>query len=446
MAYSGKVNIQQAIDDSPFSRFHWVIIVLGFLVLAIDGFDTAAMGYIAPTLSADWGIKKQDLGPVLSAALLGLSFGALLAGPISDRMGRKRVLVFSCLFFGLASLGTAYAETLNMLTFWRFLTGLGLGAAMPNAITLVSEFAPKRCRSMAINTMYCGFPLGAAGGGVISSWLIPNYGWHSVLLAGAIAPLALTVLLVLFLPESVKYLVHRGKGVAQVKRIAQRFMSGSLEQVTQFYLEEDRVAVKKGSVAQLFSMPWLPGTLMLWMTYFMGLVIYYVLLSWMPTLMLGMGYPLAESAWLTSLFTFGGTAGILLAGWLMDRWEAHKVVSLGFILTMLFALALGFEHNHIILFGALIFLMGITMNGAQSGLQTLAATFYPTHCRATGIAWMQGVGRFGGVAGTMMSAQLLSLQWQADSILMFLSLPALVAAAATIYKLQRYKPQSLTVA
>ena len=446
MAYSGKVNIQQAIDDTPFSRFHWVIIVLGFLVLAIDGFDTAAMGYIAPTLSADWGIKKQDLGPVLSAALLGLSFGALLAGPISDRMGRKRVLVFSCLFFGLASLGTAYAETLNMLTFWRFLTGLGLGAAMPNAITLVSEFAPKRCRSMAINTMYCGFPLGAAGGGVISSWLIPSYGWHSVLLAGAIAPLTLTVLLVLFLPESVKYLVHRGKSVTQVKRIAQRFMSGSLEQVTQFYLDEDKVTVKKGSVAQLFSMPWLPGTLMLWMTYFMGLVIYYVLLSWMPTLMLGMGYPLAESAWLTSLFTFGGTAGILLAGWLMDRWEAHKVVSLGFMLTMLFALALGFEHNHIVLFGTLIFLMGIAMNGAQSGLQTLAATFYPTHCRATGIAWMQGVGRFGGVAGTMMSAQLLSLQWQADSILMFLSLPALVAAAATVYKLQRYKPQSLTVA
>lgn len=105
---------------------------------------------------------------MLSAALLGLSFGALLAGPISDRMGRKRVLVFSCLFFGLASLGTAYAQTLNMLTL-ALLTGLGLGAAMPNAITLVSEFAPKRCRSMAINTMYCGFPLGGCGGGVISS-------------------------------------------------------------------------------------------------------------------------------------------------------------------------------------------------------------------------------------------------------------------------------------
>ncbi len=137
-------------------------------------------------------------------------------------------------------------------------------------------------------------------------------------------------------------------------------------------------------------MPRLPGTLMLWVTYFMGLVIYYVLLSWMPTLMQGMGYALAESARLTSLFTFGGTAGILLAGWMMDRWEAHKVVACGFVLTMGLILLLGIEHNHIALFGGLIFLMGIAMNGAQSGMQTPAATFYPTECRATGIARMQG--------------------------------------------------------
>lgn len=219
-----------------------------------------------------------------------------------------------------------------------------------------------------------------------------------------------------------------------------------LDAVTGFYLAEERAARKKGSVAQLFSMPWLPGTLMLWVTYFMGLVIYYVLLSWMPTLMLGMGYPLAESAWLTSLFTFGGTAGILLAGWMMDRWEAHKVVAGGFFITMVLILTLGLEHNHIVLFGGLIFLMGITMNGAQSGMQTLAATFYPTDCRATGIAWMQGIGRFGGVAGTMTSAQLLSLQWQADSILMFLSLPALLAAAATVFKLLRCRSQDPGIA
>ncbi|HGM5487357.1 TPA: MFS transporter [Serratia marcescens] len=434
---TSELNIQQAIDDSKFSLFHWTLIILGFLILAIDGFDTAAMGYIAPSVAKDWGIVKQDLGPVLSAALLGLSLGALIAGPISDRIGRKRVLVFSCLFFGLSSLATAYAGSLNSLTLWRFLTGLGLGAAMPNAITLISEYAPQRCRSLAINTMYCGFPLGAAGGGAISSWLIPSYGWHSVLLLGAIAPLALTVLLILLLPESVKYMVNRGQDAAKIKRIAQRFVSQSLDGVTRFYLYEEKLTQAKTSVGLLFSRPYLLGTLMLWVTYFMGLVIYYVLLSWMPILMQGLGYQLEQSAMLTSLFTFGGTLGILVAGWLMDRWNAHKVVSSGFVVTALLIVAMATEDKQIVLLGAFIFLMGVTMNGAQSGLQTLAATVYPTHSRATGIAWMQGIGRFGGVAGTMMGAQLLAMQWEVQSILMFLCVPALIAAIATVCKMSR---------
>ncbi|CAI0863597.1 4-hydroxybenzoate transporter PcaK [Serratia rubidaea] len=439
MAHSTKLNIQQAIDDSKFSLFHWTLIILGFLVLAIDGFDTAAMGYIAPALAEDWGIVKQDLGPVLSAALLGLSLGALVAGPLSDRIGRKRVLVFSCLFFGLSSLATAYAGSLDSLTLWRFLTGLGLGAAMPNAITLISEYAPQRCRSLAINTMYCGFPLGAAAGGAISSWLIPGYGWHSVLLLGAIAPLMLTVLLVLLLPESVKYLVNRGKDRQKIKRITQRFSGKNLDGVEHFYLYETPLAASKSSVGLLFSRPYLLGTLMLWVTYCMGLVIYYMLLSWMPILMQGLGYQLEQSAMLTSLFTFGGTAGILMAGWMMDRWNAHKVVAAGFIITALLIVGMATEDRHIVLLGGFIFLMGITMNGAQSGLQTLAATYYPTHSRATGIAWMQGIGRFGGVAGTMVGAQLMAMQWEVRSILLFLCLPAAVAAIATLVKMARRK-------
>lgn len=437
MAHSTELNIQQAIDDSKFSLFHWTLIILGFLILAIDGYDTAAMGYIAPSVAKDWGIAKQDLGPVLSAALLGLSLGALVAGPISDRIGRKQVLVFSCLFFGLSSLATAYAGSLNSLTLWRFLTGLGLGAAMPNAITLIAEYAPQRCRSLAINTMYSGFPLGAAGGGAISSWLIPAYGWHSVLLLGAIAPLLLTVLLILLLPESVKYMVNRGKDANKIKQIAQRFISHNISHITRFYLYEDKLALSKSSVGLLFSRPYLVGTLMLWLTYFMGLVIYYVLLSWMPLLMQGLGYQLGQSAILTSLFTFGGTLGILMAGWLMDRWNAHKVVSTGFAISALLIVAMATEDSQIVLLGAFIFLMGVTMNGAQSGLQTLAATYYPTHSRATGIAWMQGIGRFGGVAGTMMAAQLLAMEWQVQSILLFLAIPALLASLATVFKMTR---------
>ena len=143
-----------------------------------------------------------------------------------------------------------------------------------------------------------------------------------------------------------------------------------------------------------------------------------------------------ESLFLGSLAA-GGTLGILVAGWLMDRWNAHKVVSSGFVVTALLIVAMATEDKQIVLLGAFIFLMGVTMNGAQSGLQTLAATFYPTHSRATGIAWMQGIGRFGGVAGTMMGAQLLAMQWEVQSILMFLCVPALIAAIATVCKMSR---------
>lgn len=249
-----------------------------------------------------------------------------------------------------------------------------------------------------------------------------------MLLLGAIAPLLLTVLLILLLPESVKYMVNRGQDAAKIKQIAQRFINHNISHITRFYLYEDKLALSKTSVGLLFSRPYLVGTLMLWLTYFMGLVIYYVLLSWMPLLMQGLGYQLEQSAILTSLFTFGGTLGILMAGWLMDRWNAHKVVSTGFAISALLIVAMATEDSQIVLLGAFIFLMGITMNGAQSGLQTLAATYYPTHSRATGIAWMQGIGRFGGVAGTMMAAQLLAMEWQVQSILLFLAIPALLAS------------------
>ena len=204
---------------------------------------------------------------------------------------------------------------------------------MPNAITLISEYAPQRCRSLAINTMYCGFPLGAAGGGAISSWLIPNYGWHSVLLLGAIAPLVLTVLLILLLPESVKYMVNRGQDAAKIKRIAQRFVSQSLDGVTRFYLYEEKLAQTKTSVGLLFSRPYLLGTLMLWLTYFMGLVIYYVFAELDANPDAGIGLSVGAIGDAHLAVHLWRHARHPVAGWLMDRWNAHKVVSSGFVVT-----------------------------------------------------------------------------------------------------------------
>ena len=136
------INVQTFLNEHPFSGYQWLVLGLCFFVVLLDGFDTAAIGYIAPSLLKEWGIGKPALGPVLSAALFGLAAGALFAGPLADRFGRKMVLVGSALLFGIACLGSSFADSLDHLTILRFVTGIGLGAAMPKPITLMTEYCP----------------------------------------------------------------------------------------------------------------------------------------------------------------------------------------------------------------------------------------------------------------------------------------------------------------
>ena len=182
------VNVQTLLNENRFSGYQWMIFALCFFIVLLDGFDTAAIGYIAPSLIKEWGVTKPALAPVLSAALFGLAAGALSAGPLADRLGRKRVLIGSVLVFAVACLASAFADSLTELTVMRFVTGIGLGAAMPNAVTLMSEYCPDQRRATLTNAMFCGFPLGAALGGFLAAGMIPQFGWRSVLVLGGVAP------------------------------------------------------------------------------------------------------------------------------------------------------------------------------------------------------------------------------------------------------------------
>lgn len=178
------VDVQAFIDDQRFSLFHCMLFVLCFLTIALDGLDTGVMGLIAPTLAQDWHVPRASLGPVLSATLIGIGVGALLVSPIADRIGRRSVLVGSVAFFGVWSTAAAFATSMESLTIMRFLTGVGLGAAIPNTATLMAEFVPSRIRGLAVNGMLVGFAAGNTVGGLLSGWLIPAFGWRSVLLVG----------------------------------------------------------------------------------------------------------------------------------------------------------------------------------------------------------------------------------------------------------------------
>ena len=331
MPTSTRVDVQAFLDDHPFSAFQWLIFGLCLVIVLLDGFDTAAIGFIAPSLLKEWGIEKSALGPVLSAALFGLVAGALLAGPLADRLGRKLVLTGSVLVFGIACLSSAFAGDLTQLVGLRFVTGVGLGAAMPNAVTLMSEYCPQRLRATMTNLMFCGFPLGAAFGGFLAAWMIPQWGWRSVLVLGGVTPLVLAALLFACLPESVHFLLSRGAPSERIRDVMRR-VSESAAQIGQFVMTEPEHAevtrqVAKSGIGMVLSPMLRIGSVMLWIAYFMGLVIFYALINWMPLLFKDAGLDPQNATLVSALFPLGGV-GAVAFGWLMDRFNANRIVAM----------------------------------------------------------------------------------------------------------------------
>ncbi|RKK03785.1 MFS transporter [Pseudoroseomonas wenyumeiae] len=430
---SRALDVQCFLDEQPFSAMQRIIFALCFVIVLLDGFDTAAIGYIAPSLITEWGVPRPALAPVLSAALFGLAAGAICSGPVADRFGRKLVLTASVAVFGLASLLSAWADTLDHLVVWRFVTGLGLGAAMPNAVTLMSEFCAEKRRAVLVNAMFCGFPLGAAFGGFLAAWMIPLWGWRSVLLLGGIAPLVLAVLLLVLLPESVRYMVMKKYPAERIRAVLRR-ISASAENATSFVLLEKAPPTGQASGARVvLSRSYAVGSMMLWIAYFMGLVIFYALINWMPLLFGDAGLSPHSAALISALFPLGGI-GAVFFGWLMDRYNGNKIIATGFVLTSVSVALVGMVAGHLALLVATVFLAGVIMNTAQSSLPALAATFYPTEGRATGVGWMLGLGRFGGIAGSFLVAELSRRHLSLSGIFLVVAIPGLIAAAALIIK------------
>ena len=429
------INVQRLLDERRLTPAQWGVFALCFLTVLLDGFDTAAIGYIAPSLIKAWGVSRPALAPVLSAALLGLAAGALSAGPLADVFGRKRVLVGSVSLFALAALASSQSGDLSQLTLWRFVTGIGLGAAMPNAVTLTSEYCPTRRRALLTNLMFCGFPLGAALGGFLAAWLIPAWGWPSVLVVGGVAPLVLAVLLALALPESIRHLVARRASGQRIRQMLER-MTGPLPPEAQhFSLDEDEPAggdTRQG-LALVMSPAYRLGSLLLWLTYFMGLVIFYALINWMPILFKDAGLDPRSATLMAALFPLGGI-GAVFSGWLMDRLDATRVLAVAYALTAVSIWAIGQSAGH---GGALVLAVlvaGVLMNTAQASMPALAAGVYPTRGRATGVAWMLGIGRFGGIAGSFLVAELSARQVGFAGVFTTVAMAGVLAALALLGK------------
>ena len=431
MNNSPRVDVKAFIDDRPMGAMQWLLLALCFLVVAADGMDVAIMGFLAPSILQEWHASRAAFGVVMSAAPVGLVLGALIAGPASDRIGRKTVLTVSVLLFGIFTALTSLTGSLTGMAALRLLTGLGLGAAMPNSTTLLSEYVPQRSRSLLIAVMFTGFNLGSGVVGFAAAWLIPQFGWRSVLQAGGALPLLLVPLLVALLPESARFMVVRRHASARIAAVLGRICHTRFAPGTEFVAPEPALQAK-ASLRVLF----LPGyglmTAALWVTYFMGLLVIYLLTGWLPTLIKDAGLPISTAANITALFQIGGTVGAILVGWAMDRARPTWVIGLSYVLGAGCILALASGGPLSASLGLLVAASGFFTSGAQTGLNAFAPNCYPTVARATGVSWMLGMGRFGSILGSSIGGVFLAAGWGFGAIIAMLAVPALLAGLAVL--------------
>lgn len=418
--------LQALIDAAPIGAMQWRVIICCFLVVMMDGFDTAAIGFIAPAIREHWQLTAADLAPLFGAGLLGLTAGALLCGPLSDKLGRKRVIEWCVALFGLFSLLSAFSPNLETLIVLRFLTGLGLGGAMPNTITMTSEYLPSRRRGALVTLMFCGFTLGSALGGIVSAQLVAVIGWHGILVLGGVLPLVLFFGLLAALPESPRWLVRRQRPQAQIIRTVSA-MTGERYDETEFWLDEP-AATQKGSISQLFAGRQLTITLMLWVVFFMSLLIIYLLSSWMPTLLNHRGIDLQHASWVTAAFQVGGTLGALLLGVLMDKFNPFWVLAVSYALGAVCIVMIGLSENGLWLMALAIFGTGIGISGSQVGLNALTATLYPTQSRATGVSWSNAIGRCGAIVGSVSGGMMMAMNFSFDTLFFVIAVPAAISA------------------
>lgn len=426
------VNVDRLIDEGRWTSFHTLTVGLCAAVTVLDGFDTQAIAFVAPVLAKAWGLTPASFGPVFSVGLIGMMVGALVLGPVADRKGRKLAILISVALMGLFSLATIFATSIEALLVLRFLTGLGLGGAMPNVIALSAEYTPARWRSTAVGVMFCGFPLGAVAGGLLAAQIIPIYGWESVFLIGGAVPLLLLFVLVAMLPESIRFLAARAGRETAVRQLLERAVPDvSLTVETTFRTHHMPSGSWITAREELFGAGRMRGTLMLWTAFFMNLLMYYFLINWLPLTLQQAGIDLSRAILFTALLNVGGIVGTIVLARAIDLAGSFRLLWVVLFTASLAIGAVGYLGAQGGLpLGVAVFVAGFCVNGAQNNMNALAAGLYSTASRATGVGFALGVGRIGSIIGPVVGGMLLAAQMPLQTLFAIGALPALLAATA----------------
>jgi len=425
-----KHEIGELIDHGELSFEQLRVVVLCGLAVLLDGYDIQTMALAVPSLIVEWELDAAAFSLALSASVIGMLVGTALVAPAGDKLGRRPLLISGMLLVGLASVATAYSQSVEQLVVWRLLTGVGLGMSLPNATALTSEYVPLRTRAFLITAMYISIALGALIAGFLAPTLIEAFGWRSIFIVGGVLPLIVTMLLAVYIPESLRLLVAHRSGDTRIAAIARRFLPG-VDPATLYARPEARV--EKRNVAALFAPAFWARTTLLWCVFALNLFVLFVLISWLPTILTDAGWTRPQALRGAVVIQAGGIVGGLVISRLVDRGCTIPAMIGGYVISAAACSLFLFVPGNVSTWTLLLLVVGGGISGSQAALTALSAIFYPPGIRATGAGWASACGRAGAALAPLVGGFVLGrLDLGAEQHLALLIPPVLLCALCMI--------------
>jgi len=424
-----QVDVHKLADEARFNGFHGLVLFWCALIIVFDGYDLAVVGIALPAIMKQMGVDATSAGFMVSAALFGMMFGAITLGTIADRIGRRWAIVICILLFSVFTAAAGMTSDPVSFAVMRFLAGLGIGGVMPNVVAHMTEYSPKKIRSVMVTLMFSGYSVGSMLAALLGKGLIESYGWQSVFLAAG-APVLLIPFILKSLPESMPFLLKAGR-IEELKHIASRMEPSYRPQASDRIVVPAEHKADNAPVKHLFQDGRGFSTLMFWLAFFMCLFMVYALSSWLTKLMIGAGYSLGSALTFVLVLNFGAIVGAIGGGWLADKFHIKYVLVTMCALAAVSLMMLGHKVPTEVLF-FLVGLTGATTIGTQIVLCAYAGQFYPTAIRSTGVGFGLGIGRAGAILAPIVIGALVAMQLPLEQNFTAIAIPAAIAGFALL--------------
>ncbi|GLX40383.1 MFS transporter [Streptomyces roseochromogenus] len=430
------MSVEEFIDATPMGPRQWLVALIGLAVMVCEGLDITITSFVYPNITREWGTSMGAVTTTVTAGVLSMAVGGAVAGPLADRYGRKGVIIAGTLLFGVATAAMGLATGIEAFAGLRVVACAGLGAVAPAVMATVADATPAGRRAPVVALAFSGIAAGTVAGGFLASAVIPEFGWPALLALCGLAPLPLVPLIVACVPESVSVLLMRGRPAEQIHQSLALLAPGRDTSHVDLTAGRDggrRPTRKPGAIVLSRSLA--PTTLLLWLCYFVLLGVVYLLLNYLPLMVVRAGLTAARTGVVVALFGAGTLCGQLLASFCLGRCDRFRFLALASALSGLAVCATAVVGTGYAGLSALVCLLGVCLGGSMGSLQAVGALAYPATLRATGMGWMSGIGRIGTLVSGLFGGIMIGAGWEIPRILFVLCVPlALTGVAALLLR------------